>query len=111
VVAVCDIPGPWTRVIIRTLKNHGRALRSLRRSIQPPVLGSVDFTRMAIFHHLRRLPNRGRSIRGLAEATLLTKTYVTAAISAGHPHGGTGPVHHLYRMNQQRRGASSGRET
>ncbi len=44
--------------------------------------------------------------RGLAEATLLAKTYVTAAIAAGHPLGrGTGPVHHLYRMNQQRRAA------
>ena len=50
--------------------------------------------------------------RGLAEATLLAKTYVTAAIAAGHPLGrGTGPVHHLYRMNQQRRGASSGSES
>jgi hydroxymethylpyrimidine/phosphomethylpyrimidine kinase len=50
--------------------------------------------------------------RGLAEATLLAKTYVTAAITAGHPLGrGTGPVHHLYRMNQQRRGASSGSES
>jgi hydroxymethylpyrimidine/phosphomethylpyrimidine kinase len=47
--------------------------------------------------------------RGLAEATLLAKTYVTAAISYGQPLGkGTGPVHHLYRMNQQRRGAGSG---
>jgi hydroxymethylpyrimidine/phosphomethylpyrimidine kinase len=47
--------------------------------------------------------------RGLAEATLLAKTYVTAAIAAGHPLGrGTGPLHHLYRMNQQRRGAGSG---
>jgi len=42
--------------------------------------------------------------RGLAEATLLAKTYVSAAIAAGHPLGrGTGPVNHLYRMNQQRR--------
>ncbi len=50
--------------------------------------------------------------RGLAEATLLAKTYVTAAIAAGHPLGrGTGPVHHLYRMNQQRRGAGSGSES
>lgn len=47
--------------------------------------------------------------RGLAEATLLAKTYVTAAISYGQPLGkGTGPVHHLYRMNQQRRAAGSG---
>jgi hydroxymethylpyrimidine/phosphomethylpyrimidine kinase len=47
--------------------------------------------------------------RGLAEAALLSKTYVTAAIAAGHPLGrGTGPVHHLYRMNQQRRAAGSG---
>jgi hydroxymethylpyrimidine/phosphomethylpyrimidine kinase len=47
--------------------------------------------------------------RGLAEAALLAKTYVTAAIAAGHPLGrGTGPVHHLYRMNQQRRGSGSG---
>ncbi len=50
--------------------------------------------------------------RGLAEATLLAKTYVTAAIAAGHPLGrGTGPVHHLYRMHQQRRGAGSGGES
>jgi hydroxymethylpyrimidine/phosphomethylpyrimidine kinase len=49
--------------------------------------------------------------RGLAEAALLSKTYVSAAISNGHPLGhGTGPVHHLYRMNQQRRAAGSGGE-
>ncbi|MFZ0278187.1 MAG: bifunctional hydroxymethylpyrimidine kinase/phosphomethylpyrimidine kinase, partial [Candidatus Sulfotelmatobacter sp.] len=47
--------------------------------------------------------------RGLAEAALLAKTFVTAAIAAGHPLGhGTGPVHHLYRMNQQRRAAGTG---
>jgi len=47
--------------------------------------------------------------RGIAEATLLAKTFVTAAISAGHPLGrGTNPVHHLYRMNEQRRGAGLG---
>jgi hydroxymethylpyrimidine/phosphomethylpyrimidine kinase len=47
--------------------------------------------------------------RGLAEAALLAKTYVTAAISNAHPLGrGTGPVHHLYRMNQQRRAAGTG---
>src|SRR2546426_823791 len=41
--------------------------------------------------------------RGLAEAALLAKTYVTAAISYGHGLGrGPGPVHHLYRMGQQR---------
>jgi hydroxymethylpyrimidine/phosphomethylpyrimidine kinase len=50
--------------------------------------------------------------RGLAEAALLAKTYVSAAIAAGHPLGrGTGPVHHLYRMNQQRRAAGSGNES
>jgi hydroxymethylpyrimidine/phosphomethylpyrimidine kinase len=49
--------------------------------------------------------------RGLAEATLLAKTYVSAAISNGHPLGkGTDPVHHLYRMNQQRRATGSGGE-
>jgi hydroxymethylpyrimidine/phosphomethylpyrimidine kinase len=47
--------------------------------------------------------------RGLAEAALLAKTYVSAAISNGHPLGrGISPVHHLYRMNQQRRAAGSG---
>ncbi len=47
--------------------------------------------------------------RGLAEATLLAKTFVTAAIAAGHPLGhGTGPVHHLYRMNEQRRAGGVG---
>jgi hydroxymethylpyrimidine/phosphomethylpyrimidine kinase len=50
--------------------------------------------------------------RGLAEATLLAKTYVTAAISNGQPLGkGIGPVHHLYRMSQQRRTAGSGGES
>lgn len=47
--------------------------------------------------------------RGLAEAALLAKTYVGAAISSGHPLGrGTGPVNHLYRLNLQRRAAGSG---
>jgi hydroxymethylpyrimidine/phosphomethylpyrimidine kinase len=47
--------------------------------------------------------------RGLAEATLLAKTYVAAAISNGQPLGkGVGPVHHLYRMNQRRRAAGTG---
>jgi hydroxymethylpyrimidine/phosphomethylpyrimidine kinase len=42
--------------------------------------------------------------RGLPEAVLLAKAYVSAAISKGHPVGkGVGPVHHLYRMQQQRR--------
>ncbi len=50
--------------------------------------------------------------RGLAEAALLAKTYVTAAISNGQPLGrGTGPVHHLYRMSQQKRAAGSGSES
>jgi hydroxymethylpyrimidine/phosphomethylpyrimidine kinase len=50
--------------------------------------------------------------RGLAEAALLAKTFVTAAIAAGHPVGrGTGPVHHLYRMHQQRRAAGTGTES
>ena len=50
--------------------------------------------------------------RGIAEATLLAKTYVTAAISNAHGLGkGTGPVHHLYRMSQQRRAASTGVES
>ncbi len=42
--------------------------------------------------------------RGLPEAVLLAKAYITAAIVNAHPLGrGTGPVHHLYRMYQQRR--------
>jgi hydroxymethylpyrimidine/phosphomethylpyrimidine kinase len=50
--------------------------------------------------------------RGLAEATLLAKTYVSAAISSGHPLGrGVGPVHHLYRREERRRAATSGDET
>ena len=37
--------------------------------------------------------------RGLPEAVLLAKAYVTAAISNAQPIGrGIGPVHHLYRM-------------
>src|SRR5262249_5839290 len=42
--------------------------------------------------------------RGLPEGVLLAKAYVTAAIANAHPLGrGVGPVHHLYRMHQQRR--------
>jgi hydroxymethylpyrimidine/phosphomethylpyrimidine kinase len=42
--------------------------------------------------------------RGLPEAVLLAKAYIAAAIVNAHPLGrGTGPVHHLYRMYQQRR--------
>lgn len=50
--------------------------------------------------------------RGLAEATLLAKTYVSAAIASAQPLGrGIGPVHHLYRRDQRRRAAGSGDET
>jgi hydroxymethylpyrimidine/phosphomethylpyrimidine kinase len=49
--------------------------------------------------------------RGLAEATLLAKTYVGAAIANAQILGkGTGPVHHLYRMTQQRRATSTSGE-
>src|SRR5271166_4867328 len=42
--------------------------------------------------------------RGLPEAVLLSKVYVSAAIANAHPMGkGVGPVHHLYRMGQQKR--------
>jgi hydroxymethylpyrimidine/phosphomethylpyrimidine kinase len=45
--------------------------------------------------------------RGLPEAVLLAKAYVSAAISRAHPLGkGVGPLHHLYRMQQERRTAS-----
>jgi hydroxymethylpyrimidine/phosphomethylpyrimidine kinase len=47
--------------------------------------------------------------RGLPEAVLLTKAYVAAAIVNAHPLGrGIGPVHHLYRMHQQRRMSAGG---
>ena len=43
--------------------------------------------------------------RGLPEAVLLAKAFVASAISHAHPLGkGIGPVHHLYRMYQQKRG-------
>ena len=42
--------------------------------------------------------------RGLPEAVLLAKAYVSAAISNAHPLGrGIGPLHHLYRINRQQR--------
>jgi hydroxymethylpyrimidine/phosphomethylpyrimidine kinase len=42
--------------------------------------------------------------RGLPEAVMLAKIYVSAAISHGQPIGrGIGPVNHLYRMGQARR--------
>ncbi|MGA2967328.1 MAG: bifunctional hydroxymethylpyrimidine kinase/phosphomethylpyrimidine kinase, partial [Terriglobales bacterium] len=42
--------------------------------------------------------------RGLPEAVLLSKAYVSAAIANAHPLGhGAGPLHHLYRIGQQRR--------
>ncbi|HEY1264719.1 MAG TPA: bifunctional hydroxymethylpyrimidine kinase/phosphomethylpyrimidine kinase [Terriglobales bacterium] len=46
--------------------------------------------------------------RGLPEAVLLAKAYVSAAIANAVPIGrGTGPVHHLYRMDQSRRAATA----
>ncbi len=42
--------------------------------------------------------------RGLPEAVLLAKAYVSAAIANAYPVGqGVGPVNHLFRMSQQRR--------
>jgi len=42
--------------------------------------------------------------RGVPEAVLLAKAYVSAAIAHAHPLGhGVGPLHHLFRMGQQRR--------
>ena len=42
--------------------------------------------------------------RGLPEAVLLSKAYVSAAIANAVAVGkGTGPVHHLYRMDEPRR--------
>ena len=42
--------------------------------------------------------------RGLPEAVLLSKAYVSAAIANAPALGhGAGPLHHLYRMGQQRR--------
>jgi hydroxymethylpyrimidine/phosphomethylpyrimidine kinase len=42
--------------------------------------------------------------RGLPEAVLLSKAYISAAISNAYPLGqGNGPLHHLYRMHQRRR--------
>jgi hydroxymethylpyrimidine/phosphomethylpyrimidine kinase len=42
--------------------------------------------------------------RGLPEAVLLAKAYVSATIANAYPMGkGVGPLNHLYRMNQQRR--------
>jgi len=42
--------------------------------------------------------------RRLPEAVLLAKAYVSAAIANAHAMGrGVGPVHHLFRMSQQRR--------
>jgi hydroxymethylpyrimidine/phosphomethylpyrimidine kinase len=42
--------------------------------------------------------------RGLPEAVLLSKAYISAAITNAFPLGhGVGPVHHLYRSGQHRR--------
>ena len=42
--------------------------------------------------------------RGVPEAVLLAKAYVSAAIAHAHPLGhGVGPLHHLFRLGQQRR--------
>ncbi len=49
--------------------------------------------------------------RGLPEAVLLSKAYVSAAIANAQPLGrGTGPLHHLYRMHLERRRSAPGAE-
>jgi hydroxymethylpyrimidine/phosphomethylpyrimidine kinase len=46
--------------------------------------------------------------RGLPEAVLLSKAYVSAAIAHAYPLGrGVGPINHLYRMNRQRRASAT----
>jgi len=50
--------------------------------------------------------------RGIPEAVLLSKAYVSAAIANAHPLGkGVGPLHHLYRLGQQRRPSAIVSET
>ena len=50
--------------------------------------------------------------RGLPEAVLLSKAYVVAAIANAQPLGrGAGPLHHLYRMHEQRRPSAVVSET
>jgi hydroxymethylpyrimidine/phosphomethylpyrimidine kinase len=50
--------------------------------------------------------------RGLPEAVLLSKAYVSAAIAHAYPLGcGVGPINHLYRMNRQRRASAVVAET
>jgi hydroxymethylpyrimidine/phosphomethylpyrimidine kinase len=45
--------------------------------------------------------------RGLPESVLLAKAYVSAAMANAHPLGhGVGPLHHLFRMNRQRRSST-----
>ena len=47
--------------------------------------------------------------RGLAEATLLAKVFVSAAMTAAYPVGhGNGPLNHLYRLNEPRRANQAG---
>jgi hydroxymethylpyrimidine/phosphomethylpyrimidine kinase len=49
--------------------------------------------------------------RGLPEAVLLSKAYVSAAIANAQALGrGAGPLHHLYRMTQPRRAAQAAPE-
>lgn len=50
--------------------------------------------------------------RGLPEAVLLAKAYVVAAIANAQPLGhGAGPLHHLFRMHEQRRPSAVVSET
>ena len=50
--------------------------------------------------------------RGLPEAVLLAKAYVVAAIASAQPLGhGAGPLHHLFRMYEQRRPSAVVSET
>ena len=50
--------------------------------------------------------------RSLPEAVLLSKAYVGSAIYHAHPVGhGIGPLHHLYRLNRERRPAADHRES
>ncbi len=50
--------------------------------------------------------------RGLPEAVLLAKAYVVAAIANAQPLGhGAGPLHHLFRMHEQRRASAVVSET
>jgi len=91
----------------RRLDNHGGTVRSNEQEVFKAERLRSNATHGTGCAFATALACHLAHGRVLPEAVLLSKVYVSAAIANAHPLGhGVGPLHHLYRMSQQRRASA-----